>query len=63
MIQKPKNAQHGKISGTTVLKLGEIVNSNVQTAYLKSLMKLEKFINLYNKRKTGLLTKESLLAP
>lgn len=33
----------------SVHKLGEIVNSNEQVSYLKSLSKVEKFINLYKK--------------
>ena len=72
-IQKPKNTQNGQISGTMVLRLGETVNSNVQTSYLKSLTKLETFIKVYNKikmkllfyffRKMKFLKKKSTLAP
>lgn len=58
VIQKPRSTQNGKISGITVLKLGKIVNSNVQTSYLKGLTKLEKF-----KRKIQVLKKKSMLAP
>lgn len=63
LIQKPKNTQNGKTSRITVLKLGNIVNSNLRTSYLKSLTKLEKFIKLYNKRKVKLLQKKSMSAP
>lgn len=34
---EPKNAQDGKISDITILKLGEIVNSHIQLSYLKGL--------------------------
>lgn len=63
VIQKPKNTQDGKISGITVLKLGEIFNSNVQISYLKGLTKLGKFIKLYTKRKIKFLKKKSMLVP
>lgn len=63
VIQKPKSTQNGQISKIMIIKLGEIVNSNVQTSYLKSLPKLETFIKVYNKRKMKLLKKKSTLAP
>lgn len=63
VIQKPKNTENGQTSGIMVLKLGEIVNSNVQTSYLKSLIKLETFIKVCNKRKMRLLKTKSTLAP
>lgn len=54
---KAQEHTDGKISGITVTKLGEIVNSNVQSLYLKSFTKLG-ILHLYNKRKNELLKKK-----